>query len=79
MCGPSKTRLFFLIFFHGANIFAMRIAIAQAMDSVDSALESPKSQLSNAPKIKSISHLIDEISQDENGLNLGYFAFFWLY
>ena len=37
------------------------------MDSVDSALESPKSQLSNAPKIKFISHPVDDISQNENG------------
>ena len=36
------------------------------MDAVDCALERPKSQLSNAPKIKSISHLVDDISQNEN-------------
>ena len=37
-----------------------------ATDSVDSALESPKSQLSNARKIKSITHLVDDISQNQN-------------
>ena len=58
-------RLFFS-FFHGDNIFAMRIILEQAMDAVDCALDSPRSQLSNAPKIKSISHLVDDISQNEN-------------
>ena len=44
----------------------MRIILTQAMDSVESALERSKSQLSNAPKIKSKSHLVDDISQNEN-------------
>ena len=48
-------------------MFAMRMILEHAIDLVDSALESPKSQLSNAPKIKSISHLVDDISQNENG------------
>ena len=38
-----------------------------AMDSIDSALESPESQLSNAPKIKCISRLVDDICSIENG------------
>ena len=56
----------FFSFFHGAKFFAMRIILVHAMDSVDGALESPRSQLSNAPKIKCISLLIDDISSFEN-------------
>ena len=35
------------------------------MDAVDCALERLKSQLSNAPQIKSISHLVDDVSSIE--------------
>ena len=52
---PQLKLLFDLYFFPGIN-------------PVDSALESAKSQLSNAPQIKSTSSLVDVISQYENGL-----------
>ena len=68
---------FFLHFFYSDNIFAMRIILEQAMDSDDCALDSTKSQLSNAPKIKSISHPVDDISQNENGA-ITHFSLFLL-
>ena len=46
-----------------------------ALDLIDSALKSTRFQLSNAPKIKSKSHLVDDISPIENGTILGFSSF----